>query len=196
VPRIHIVSGRERDALLAELFSNEGSGTMVYRDAYQEVRAAHQSDVPAILAMIRPSVSDEDLVPRTREEVVTTLEDYSVIEIDGTIVGCVALHPYLEQKAVELACLFIKKNHENHGYGRKLVEFAIRRAGEMGAERLVALTTGAVDFFKRIDGFEVAGKDALPAPRRAKLEASARESHVVSLDLDAAGDSLASPGSL
>lgn len=184
VPRIHIVSGNERDALLAELFSNEGSGTMIYRDVYQEIRAATQSDVPAILAMIRPSVTDEDLVPRAVEDVVASLEDYSVMEIDGTIVGCVALHPYLDEGAIELACLFIKKNHENHGYGRKLVEFAVRRAVELGAQRLLALTTGAVDFFQRIGGFEVARKQDLPARRRKKLEASARESHVVCLDLE------------
>ncbi|MFT5188388.1 MAG: amino-acid N-acetyltransferase [Verrucomicrobiales bacterium] len=183
IPRAHIVSGEERDALLAELFSNEGSGTMIYRDAYQEIRSATQADIPAIVAMIRPSVSDEDLVPRTSDEVTEKLTDYSVIEIDGTIVGCVALHPYLEDGAVEMACLFIKKNHENHGYGRKLIEFAIRRAGEMGASRLFALTTGAVDFFKRIGGFEPASKDELPAPRRKKLEESARESHIVSVSV-------------
>lgn len=183
IPRIHLVSGNERDALLAELFSNEGSGTMIYRDAYQEVRPATRSDIPAIVAMIRPSVTDEDLVPRTTEDVAAALSDYSVIEIDGTIVGCVALHPFLEEGAVELACLFIKRNHENHGYGRKLVEFAIRRAREMGADRLLALTTGAADFFRRIGPFEVVSKQDLPSRRREKLEASARESHVVCLDL-------------
>ena len=183
IPRVHIVSGDERDALLAELFSNEGSGTMVYRDAYQEIRSATQADIPAIVAMIRPSVTDEDLVPRTLDDVTEKLADYSVIEIDGTIVGCVAMHPYLQEGAVEMACLFIKKNHENHGYGRKLIEFAIRRAREMGASRLFALTTGAVDFFKRIGGFEVATKEDLPAARRSKLEDSARGSHIVSVDL-------------
>jgi N-acetylglutamate synthase-like GNAT family acetyltransferase len=64
-----------------------------------------------------------------------------------------------------------------------LIEFAIRRAVEMGASRLFALTTGAVDFFKRIGGFEPASKDELPAPRRKKLEESARESHIVSVSV-------------
>ncbi|MDB4491651.1 amino-acid N-acetyltransferase [bacterium] len=184
IARVHIVSGKERDALLAELFSNEGSGTMVYRDAYQEIRSAMQPDIPAIVAMIRPSITDEDLLPRTTEDVTGNLSDYSAIEIDGTIVGCVALHR-LDDSHIELACLFIKKNHENHGYGRKLVEFAIRRAGELGADKLFALTTGAVDFFERIGNFKVVGKDALPAKRRAKLDASARESHVLCCDLAA-----------
>ncbi len=179
VPRVHVVSGMERDALLAELFSNEGSGTMVYRDAYQEIRSATQADVPAIMAMIRPSVSDDDLVQRSEEDVTKTIGDYSVIEIDGTIVGCVALHVYPDEDAVELACLFIKKNHENHGYGRKLVEFAIRRAKELGVARLFALTTGAIDFFERIGGFHLGDKADLPEARRRKLEDSARESHVM-----------------
>lgn len=182
ISRVHLVSGNERDALLAELFSNEGSGTMIYRDAYQEIRSAAQSDIPAIVAMIRPSISDEDLLPRTSEDVTSKLADYSVIEIDGTIVGCVALHP-LPDNGIELACLFIKKHHENHGYGRKLIEFAVRRAGELGASRLFALTTGAVDFFERIGGFEVVPKTTLPEQRRAILDASARESHVLCRDL-------------
>lgn len=183
ISRVHVVSGGERDALLAELFSNEGSGTMIYRDAYQEVRSAVRADIPAIVAMIRPSVSDEDLVPRTAEDVTVALADYSVIEVDGTIVGCVALHPYLEEGVVELACLFIKKNHENHGYGSRLVEFAVGRAREMGASRLMALTTGAVDFFQRMAGFELANVEDLPRKRREALEASARGSHVISVDL-------------
>lgn len=183
VPRVHIVSGLERDALLAELFSNEGSGTMVYRDAYQEIRAATKKDIPAIAAMIRPSVTDEDLVPRTAEEVAVDLEDYSVIETDGTIVGCVALHPFLDEGAVELACLFIKKNHENHGHGRRLIEYSIRRAKEMGASRLIALTTGALSFFQRMGGFELASVDELPLSRRQKWEASARGSHIIRVRL-------------
>ncbi|MDF1787300.1 MAG: amino-acid N-acetyltransferase [Verrucomicrobiales bacterium] len=182
IARVHVVSGKERDALLAELFSNEGSGTMIYRDAYQEIRLATQADIPAIVAMIRPSITDEDLVPRTSQDVTSNLSDHSVIEIDGNIVGCVALHP-LDEKNIELACLFIKKNHENHGYGRKLVEFAIRRAAELGATSLFALTTGAVDFFDRIGGFKIVDKKALPKKRRVKLEASARESHVLRCDL-------------
>jgi amino-acid N-acetyltransferase len=181
IARVHVVSGKERDALLAELFSNEGSGTMIYRDAYQEIRLATQADIPAIVAMIRPSITDEDLVPRTSQDVTGNLSDYSVIEIDGNIVGCVALHP-LDEKNIELACLFIKKNHENHGYGRKLVEFAMRRAAELGASSLFALTTGAVDFFDRIGGFKIVDKKVLPKKRRVKLEASARESHVLRCD--------------
>ena len=183
IPRIHMVSGEERDALLSELFTNQGSGTMVYRDAYEEIRSATQADIPAILAMIRPSITDEDLVPRSTGDIAKRLADYSVIEIDGTIVGCVALHPCEAERSAELACLFIKRNYENHGYGGKLVEFAIRRARDMGALRLFALTTCAVDYFKRVGGFEIGGMDDLPELRRARWEQSERGAHVLCLDL-------------
>ncbi len=179
VSRVHLVHGGERDALLAELFSNEGTGTMVYADAYQEIRSATLADVPSMVAMMHQSMNDEDLLPRTTEDVTAELSDYSVIEIDGTIVGCVALHPYQDHHAVELACLFIKRNHENNGYGRKLVEFAIRRAGELGFETIFLLTTGATSFFQRVGNFQLGDAADLPSARGAKLHASARASKVL-----------------
>lgn len=182
VARVHIVNGLETDALLAELFSNEGTGTMVYADAYQEVRQATAADVPAIITMIQQSVSDDELLPRTADDVRARLSDYWVIEIDQHVVGCVALHPFPEHEQIEMACLFVRRLHENQGYGRKLVEFAIRKASELGAKRLFALTTGARAFFQRC-GFQRGNRAELPPERLAKWEASGRKSEVVIVPL-------------
>ncbi len=183
VARVHMIDGRQRDALLAELFSNEGRGTMVFSEPYHEIRTATQADVPAIAAMIRPSIVDEDLLPRTAEDVEAAIEDYSVIEIDDNVVGCVALHSFPNEDAVELACLFVKQNHENHGHGKKLIEYAIERSRELNATRLFALTTSAPTFFQRLGGFVLGRPKDLPKSRREKLRASNRASHVVILDL-------------
>ena len=190
ISRVHIIDGGERDALLAELFNNEGTGTMVYADAYQEIRSATQTDIPIITSMIRPSVTDEDLAPRDARDVEDALQDFSVIEIDGNVVGCVALHSYTNEKAVELACLFVHRNHENHGYGRKLMEFAARKARNLKASTLFALTTGASGFFVRLGGFEEGDTNMLPKARRERLESSGRRSQVMVLDLTAAPVSL------
>ena len=179
VARVHLVNGNERDGLLAELFSNEGTGTMVYADAYQEIRSATLADVPPMVVMMHQSIHDEDLLPRTAEDVIDQLNDYSVIEVDGTIVGCVALHTYQDHRSVELACLFIKRNHENHGYGRRLVEFAARRAIELEYDTIFLLTTGATSFFQRVGGFQLGDETDLPPKRRAALQASARVSQVL-----------------
>jgi amino-acid N-acetyltransferase len=179
VPRAHFVDGRQEEALLGEVFSYEGVGTMVYADAYQEIRAAKRADIPGIMAMIRQAVDDEELVARSRQEVRENLGDYFVLEIDGNVVGVVAVHSYAADKAAEVACLYIRKSHENLGYGRKLVQFAEKRAKELNAERLFALSTQAYLFFENKLGFSPAEPIDLPAERRAKLEKSGRNSRIL-----------------
>jgi amino-acid N-acetyltransferase len=178
VPRVHLLDGMQDEALLGEVFSNEGVGTMVFSDSYDEVRQATESDVAAIVSMIRQSVKDEELLLRNREDVLERLQDYFVLEVDGNPVGTIAVHPFLEDSAAELACLFIRKDHKNLGYGRRLVGFAEKTAREAGAERLFALTTQAGEFFRGL-GFEAVTVEVLPEARREKYLASGRNSHVV-----------------
>ncbi len=40
VPRVHLLDGHANEALLAELFSSEGIGTMVHSNEYQHIRRA------------------------------------------------------------------------------------------------------------------------------------------------------------
>jgi amino-acid N-acetyltransferase len=177
VPRVHLLDGMQDEALLGEVFSNEGLGTMVFSDAYEEVRQAQEEDVPAIVSMIRQSVKDEELLLRNRKDVLERLEDYFVLEVDGNPVGTIAVHPFAEDGAAELACLFIRRDHENLGYGKRLIGFAEKAAREGGAERLFALTTQAVEFFRGL-GFEEVAVEALPTVRREKYGASGSNSPV------------------
>ena len=177
VPRVHLLDGMADEALLGEVFSNEGVGTMVFSDAYDEVRGATVEDVPAIVSMIRQSVKDEALLLRNRKEILERLGDYYVLEMDGNPVGTIAVHPHAEDGAVELACLFIRRDHGGQGYGRRLVGFAEKTAREAGAERLFALTTQAGEFF-RSQGFEECDASTLPDDRREKYEASGRNSKI------------------
>ncbi|HUF61950.1 MAG TPA: amino-acid N-acetyltransferase [Verrucomicrobiales bacterium] len=186
VPRVHIVDGTRDDALLAELFSNEGIGTMVYADAYQEIRPAGPGDAAAIHAMIRSSVVEQELRDRSAEELAQEIADYYVIEVDGNAVGCMALHYFPERRAAELACLFIRRSHENQGYGRRLVAYAIDRARRDGAGQLFLLTTGARGYFERLAGFIEGKPEDLPEERKRTWEASGRRSQVLFLDLRAA----------
>ena len=92
VNRVHVIDGRIDEALLAEVFSNEGIGTMIYANEYQAVRRAMKKDVRAIRNLIRESVEQEEIVKRSRADIISQLQDYYVFQIDGNIVGCVALH--------------------------------------------------------------------------------------------------------
>src|SRR5262245_42683928 len=53
VPRVHIINGRVDEGLLAEVFSNEGIGTLIYANEYQQVRRAMKKDVRAITQLTK-----------------------------------------------------------------------------------------------------------------------------------------------
>lgn len=181
VPRVHIVDGTQDEALLAELFSNEGVGTMIHADDYQQIRKARASDVPALVSMMQQSVDDAALVPRTRDEIQSKIKDFFVLEVDGNPIGSVAVHTYEEdgRKIAELACLFVRRSHKNKNHGRKLVAFAEETARQRGSEILFALSTQAFRFFEEKMGYTVSNPDALPPSRRAKYDRSGRNSKVL-----------------
>ena len=179
VPRAHFLDGRTDDALLGELFSIEGVGTMIYADAYQQIRPARKGDIPGIINLVRRAVDDEEIVARSKQEIRERLGDYFVLEVDGQLVGTVMVRPYPEEKLAELGFLYIRRSHEGMGYGRKLVKFAEKRARELGAKILFALSTQAYNYFGNQLGFLPAQEDLLPPDRLAKLQKSGRNSRLM-----------------
>ena len=179
VARVHLLNGLHDEALLGEVFSQEGIGTMVYSNEYQQIRRVLKKDVRAIMTLIRQSVDSEELVKRTRADIVAHLEDYWVLEIDRNLVGCFALHIYPEQEIAELACLYVHKNHEGQGYGRRLMASAERLAAEKGVKQVLALSTQAFNYFQQKGGYTEVTPDILPPERRKKYDAGARNSKVM-----------------
>jgi amino-acid N-acetyltransferase len=179
VPRAHIVNGRADEALLTEVFSNEGVGTLIYANEYQQIRRALKKDIPSILKLIQPSVETAELVRRSRSSIEKSLGDYYMFEIDKNSVGCVALHVYPEQGQGELACLYVKASHENQGIGRKLLQFIENRARELGLKQLLALSTQAFTYFQSKGGFVEGSPEDLPPGRRERYEQAGRRSKVL-----------------
>ena len=179
IPRVHIINGRIDESLLAEVFSNEGVGTLIYANEYQQIRRALKKDVRHILQLTKNSVRSEELVKRTRAVIEKQISDYYIFEIDKNPVGCVALHTFPEQGKAELACLFVRASHENQGIGRKLIQFAESRARELGLGAIITLSTQAFNYFQSKAGFSEATPDDLPPARREKYEASGRNSKIL-----------------
>jgi amino-acid N-acetyltransferase len=117
-------------------------------------------------------------VARTYEDILAKIGDYHVMAIDDNVVGCVALHEYPEERTAELACLYVKLNHEGRGYGVELVKHAEQVARGKGLPRVFALTTRAADFFENRVGYTLCRPEDLPEPRRRQLEESGRDSKV------------------
>jgi amino-acid N-acetyltransferase len=179
VQRVHIINGRVDEGLLAEVFSNEGIGTLIYANEYQQVRRALKKDIRAIQMLTKKSVESEELVKRTRASIEKNIGDFYIFEIDKNPVACVALHVYPEHNQGELACLYVNVSHENQGIGRKLIQFAESKAREMGLNELLALSTQAFTYFQSKGGFIEGTPDDLPAARREKYEQSGRKSKVL-----------------
>ncbi len=179
VQRVHIINGRVDEGLLAEVFSNEGIGTLVYADEYQQIRRAQKKDVRSVLALIKQSVATDELVKRTRASIEKRLSDYYIFEIDRNPVGCVALHAYPELGKGELACLYVNPSHENQGIGKKLIQFVESKAREMGLAEIISLSTQAFTYFQSKGGFVEGTPDDLPPGRREKYEQSGRNSKVL-----------------
>ena len=179
VPRVHIINGRIDESLLTEVFSNEGVGTLIYANEYQQIRRALKKDVRHILQLTKNSVRSEELVKRTRATIEKQINDYYIFETDKHPVGCVALHTFPEHGKGELACLYVRPSHENQGIGRKLMQFAESRARELGLTELITLSTQAFTYFQSKAGFSEGTPDDLPPARREKYDASGRNSKVL-----------------
>ncbi len=182
VPRVHLVDGSQDEVLLAELFSNEGVGTMIHADDYQQIRKARPSDVPSLLSMMQQSVDEAALVPRTRAQILSRINDFFVLELDGNPVGSVAVHTFENEtgKLAELACLYVKRSHKNKGHGQKLVAFAEETARQRGCERIFALSTQASRFFEEKTAYTASDPSIMPTQRRAEYDKSGRNSKVLS----------------
>jgi amino-acid N-acetyltransferase len=179
VPRVHLLNGNVNEALLAEIFSNGGVGTMIYSNEYEEIRRLYKKDIRAVMSLIQQSVRSEELVRRTRAEILAGIDDYWVLEIDRHIAGCVAMCPYPDQKMAELACLYVSRSNENQGLGRKLMSFVESLARQRGYSKLFALSTQAFVYLQQKGGFSEAGPEILPPARRAKYESSGRNSRIL-----------------
>ena len=179
IPRVHIINGRVDEGMLAEVFSNDGIGTLIYANEYQQVRRAMKKDVRAIQLLTKKAVEAEELVKRSRASIEKNLGDYFIFEIDKNTVACVALHVYPDHKKGELACLYVNPSHENHGIGKKLIQFVENKAREMGLSELLTLSTQAFTYFQSKGGFAEGTPDDLPPGRREKYDASGRNSKVL-----------------
>jgi amino-acid N-acetyltransferase len=178
VPRVHIINGRVDEALLAEVFSNEGIGTLVYANEYQQIRRALKKDIRAILLLTKNSVATEELVKRTRAGIEKSINDFYIFETDKNPVACVALHQ-LDQTKGELACLYVSPSNENQGIGRKLIAFVESKARELGWTELITLSTQAFTYFQSKGGFSEGAPEDLPPARREKYEQSGRNSKIL-----------------
>jgi amino-acid N-acetyltransferase len=161
VKRAHLISRHRDGALLSELFTREGIGTLITPAPLETLRRARIDDVGGILALIEPLEREGILVRRSREWLEMEIERFLVLESDGIIAGCAALYPFPEAQAAELACLAIARDFRGRGLGDLLLAEAEKYGKAAGFKRLFVLTTRTEHWFEE-RGFVDSSPDRLP----------------------------------
>jgi amino-acid N-acetyltransferase len=167
VERSHILPFAVDGAVLMEVYTHDGIGTMVVDEKLESLREATADDIGGILQLIEPFERDGTLVKRDRTEIERDIDHYTVIEHDGVIFGCAALYPYPEARTGEMAALTVSDSVQGQGDGERILKRIEQRARAMGLQSIFVLTTRTMHWFiKR--GFQVVDPDWLPEARKRK----------------------------
>ncbi|MGD8408316.1 MAG: amino-acid N-acetyltransferase [Thiohalophilus sp.] len=165
VNRAHIINRHTDGALLVELFTRDGCGTLVSNDPYEDLRRATIEDIGGILELIKPLEDDDILVRRSRERLETEIEHFTVVERDGMIIGCAALYPFIDEQVGELACLAVHSDYRNQGRGDALLQYLEKTCRQLGVRQLFVLTTRTAHWFRE-RGFKPGEINNLPVKRK------------------------------
>jgi amino-acid N-acetyltransferase len=181
VARTHLISRHIDGAIIQELFTLDGIGTMVTELSLESMRQANIDDVGGILKLIEPLENEGILVRRGRERIEMEINHFYVMEHDNRVIGCAALYPFTTEKTAEFACLAIDPAYRGGGRGDKLFYYCAAQAKAQGYKSLFCLTTRTEHWFLE-RGFIEQNVEKLPAEKQ-KLYNFQRKSMVFSKTL-------------
>jgi len=146
VHRCHLINFADNGALIEELFTRDGNGTLVSRDNFELLRQANIDDVGGILELIAPLEAAGVLVHRSRELLEAEIDYFKVIEMEGTIIACAAIYP-LDEDSGEIACIAIHKAYQETGRGDHLLRALEKEARKQSLSKVIVLTTQTAHWF-------------------------------------------------
>ncbi|MCP4126176.1 MAG: amino-acid N-acetyltransferase, partial [Gammaproteobacteria bacterium] len=161
----HLLSRSVDGVLLQELFTRDGAGTLVSAEPYEVTRTAEIDDVGGILELLAPMEESGVLVRRSRELLETEIDRFTVMERDGTIIGCVALYCYQKEQMAELACITVHPDYRDGGRGDALLQAMEKQARANGMNKIFVLTTQTTHWFRE-RGFHSLPVKSMPIKRR------------------------------
>ena len=124
-----------------------------------QIRRAKIVDAHNIQRLINVYAARDEMLPRALVSIYENIRDFQVIEEDGVMVGCCALHVTWGDLA-EVRSLAVEESTHGRGYGKLLVESCLDEARELGLPKAFALTY-VPDFFEKL-GFSRIDKAELP----------------------------------
>ena len=165
VHRVHLISRHTDGALLQELFTRDGIGTLISTNPYEGTRVATINDVNGILELITPLEAEGILVRRSREYIELEINQFIVVERDGVVIACAALYPFANTNMAELTCLAVQPDYRREGRGDALLQYIEKQARVNNIEQLIVLTTHTAHWFQE-RGFEKGDIQSLPLTRQ------------------------------
>lgn len=166
VRRAHLIPAGVEGALLRELFTRDGCGTLVTGEQYEALRPADIGDIGGLLALLEPLEEQGVLVRRSREQLELQIGDFVVMERDNSIIACASLHRFEDEQVAEIACVAVHPAYREARRGRQLMQYLEQRARAGGVRAVFVLTTHTAHWFSEL-GFEPATPGDLPVARQA-----------------------------
>ncbi|MDW3095607.1 MAG: amino-acid N-acetyltransferase [Gammaproteobacteria bacterium] len=161
VQRVHLLSTDVPGALLQELYSHDGAGTLITAEHYNDIRQASIEDVGGIISLINPLEEQQILVHRTREQIELEIHNYDVIERDGFVIACGALHPLKQKNIGEIACIAVHPDFQKEGHGNRILKHLEQKAWSLNLNSVFVLTTKALHWFRE-NGYRKSTTQELP----------------------------------
>lgn len=161
IARVHLINRHIDGALLQELFTRDGVGTLISSAPYEICRSAALGDIGGILELIKPLEQQGILAKRSREKIEMEIDDYIILERDGLIIGCTALHVNVSENSAVLACLAVHADYRGDARGQRLFSTALEFAKNKNVKTVFVLSTQTVQWFIE-RGFEHCERHNLP----------------------------------
>lgn len=164
VKRAHLINHNIDGGLLLELYTRDGTGTLISTETYENIRLADIEDVGGILELIKPLEDDGTLAHRSRDQLELEINQFTVIERDGMIIACAALYPY-EKNTAELACMAVHKDYQKQNRATELLHVLQSQCTNKCIEKIFVLTTQTAHWFLE-HGFIEEKMEDLPIERK------------------------------
>ena len=165
IERTHILNRDIEGAILLELFTRDGCGTLITSESFEDIRPANIDDLAGLIELITPLENEDILVKRSREKLEMEIEHFTVVERDGMIIACAALYPYLQDKLAELACVAVHPDYQGNNRGDQLLKYIERQSKQLGIKQLFVLTTRTAHWFRE-RGYVASDIKKLPVKRK------------------------------
>ena len=166
VARTHLISYQKNGALLCELFTREGEGTLLLHDGNEVIRNAAIDDIAGLLDIISPLEESGVLVKRSRELLETEISRFTlVVDAENVLEACAARYPFTDHQSAELACVVTHPDYRNRGLASRLLAHLEKQARSQGLQQLFVLTTQTAHWFLE-QGFVPVSVESLPATKK------------------------------